>query len=589
MKKRWIALCVALALLLCGAALAQAEEQATEYIEVRVVLGTPAIDAKVNVRKLPDADSAKVGALQPGELCTVHGRSGGWYEVELDGVVGYVREDLLKVKETTQQVEKIVEEPLQASCEGFAVPFMEEPGSRIKLAGTVYSNIPMAQVRVVVRDLRRLSEEAVASQKFSREEDVREFDLSALSGASALSRLSSGEKEVLVQVVSANEQADVASAPMYISGKCADPVSITGQCKIAVSRGSASAFLDDSYSTSWSPRSAEDTIKLRIPGEYTAGGLALEWDKAPSKLEITLYDATGAVIRTIQETNPSRKWNLFYELEPEVSGLTIRSGDKDNGLNKLRVYAQGQIPQVVQQWQDTPEKVDMMMILPHMNDETLYFSGVLSQLSAQGKSVLVVYMAGDDRDKHAEALDCLWTHGVRIHPVFVGFADYKTDTYGQAERLWGEENTYRAMIGLIRQYKPDVVLTQDWDGEYGHNQHIMTARYCVRSVELAGDPEVFPEIAQAYGTWDVPKLYLHLWDEENRLELGFEQPMEELNGLSPMQVAFIAMDKHYSQLHNPTYSLLVDGRDYDCTCFGLYRSLVGPDEAKNSFFEHIEE
>ncbi|MBQ4085817.1 MAG: PIG-L family deacetylase, partial [Clostridia bacterium] len=160
--------------------------------------------------------------------------------------------------------------------------------------------------------------------------------------------------------------------------------------------------------------------------------------------------------------------------------------------------------------------------------------------------------------------------------------------YSQAERLWGSENTYKTMVGLIRKYKPDVVLTQDWNGEYGHNQHIMTARYCVKSVELAADANAFPAIAEAYGVWDVPKLYLHLWDEENRLELGFDQKLDALGGLSPMQVAFIAMDKHTSQLHNPTYSLLVDGRDYDCTCFGLYRSTVGPDVEKNSFFEHLE-
>ena len=567
---------------------AMAEDAPTEYVDVTVVIGAPSIDAGVNIRQLPDADSAKVASMSPGEKCTVTGRANGWYAVEFDGKTGYVREDLLKVKETTVQVEKIVEDPLLASCEGFQMPFMEDPGDKLKVVGTVSSNIPMAEVKITVFDLRQLADEAVVSQKFSREADVREFDLSAFSGASALRKLSSGEKKAVVSVVSANEEQTVAEQLVYISGKCADPVSMTAECKIAVSRGSASSFLDDSYKTSWSPRSAEDTVKIRIPSEKTAAGLYMEWDKAPSRIEITLYDNTGAVIRTVQESNPSGKWNLYYPLEEAVSGLTIRSADTDNGLNKLRIYEKGKIPQAVQQWQDTPEKIDLMMILPHMNDETLYFSGVLSQLSAQGKNVLVVYMAGDSRNKHAEALDCLWTHGVRIHPVFVGFADYKTATYSQAERLWGSENTYKAMVGLIRKYKPDVVLTQDWNGEYGHNQHIMTARYCVKSVELAADASAFPAIAEAYGVWDVPKLYLHLWDEENRLELGFDQKLDALGGLSPMQVAFIAMDKHTSQLHNPTYSLLVDGRDYDCTCFGLYRSTVGPDVEKNSFFEHLE-
>lgn len=585
MKKRFAALLLSLVLLF-GAA--YAEDAPVEYIEVTVVQGTPSIDAGVNIRKRPDAESAKVASMAPGEICTVTGRAGGWYSVEYAGQMGYVREDLLTVKETTVMVEKIVEDALEASCEGFSVPFMEKPGTKFSVSGVVFSNIPMVEVKLTIYDTRQMANEAFVSKKFTREADVRQFDLSSFTNASALLGLSSGEKIATVSVVSANEEMTVAQERVYISGKCADPASMTESCKIAVSRGSASAFLDNSYGTSWTPRSTDDTVKIRIPEGKTAGGLYMEWDKAPSKIQITLYNAAGEVVRTIQENNPSKKWNLYYELEPEVVGLTIRSGDSDNGINKLRIYEAGKTPEAVQQWQDTPEKVDMIMFLPHMNDETLYFSGVLSQLSAQGKNVLVVYMTSYDRNKHAEALDCLWTHGVRIHPVFVGFQDYKVDSYKKAEWLWGEENTYRAMVGLIRKYKPDVVLTQDWNGEYGHYQHVMTARYCVKSVEVAGNAEVFPDIAEAYGAWDVPKLYLHLWDEENRLDLGFDEPMEELHGRSPMQIAFIAMDKHTSQLHNPTYSLLVDGKQYDCTWFGLYRSTVGPDIEKNSFFENLE-
>ncbi len=583
MFKRILSLFLCL-MLFAAPALGEGEKQ---YEEVQILVGVPAIDAGVNIRKRPDAESAKVGSMSPGEKCKVTGRSGGWLSVEFNGALGYVREDLLKVSEETVLVEKIVEDPLLASAEGFQAPYMEEPGDNFKLKGVVRSNIPIMEVRITIQDLRLLTDEAIVSEKFTHEANVTEFDLSAFSNASALRKLSSGEKKAVVSVISANEEQVVAEQLVYISGKCGDSANINDLCSFAVSRGSKSDFLDNTYSTSWQPRSAEDSIKIRIPDEADAGAISMEWDKAPSKLEITLYSGTGEVIRTIQERNEGKKWNLYYELEEGVKGVMIRSADSDNGLNKLRIFARGQVSKVVQRWQDAPEKVDMMMIVPHMNDETLYFSGVLSQLTAQGKNVLVVYMTGDDRNKHAEALDCLWTHGVKIHPVFVGFKDYKVDTYGQAERLWGEENTYRAMISLIRKYKPDVVLTQDWDGEYGHKQHVMTARYCVKSVETAGDESVFPDIAEKYGVWDVPKLYLHLGDESKKLDLHFNRAMDELEGLSPMQVAFIAFDKHYSQLKFPTYSLLIDGRDYDCTWFTLYRSTVGEDVNKDDFFENL--
>lgn len=562
-----------------------AQGTAAEYVEETIHIGTPAIDAGVNVREKPSAEAKRVAQLSPGESCIVTGKSGDWYSVEVEGTLGYVRKDLLTLRKETILVEKIVEDPLSASVEGFSVPFMEEPGDHFRVSGTVHSNIPLVEVRLTIHNLRTLKDEAVISHKATREQNTLSFDLAAFSDAPALRRLVSGEKEARLTVCSANEEALIAAKAVYISGKCADPKSATSACQISVSRGSAKAFLDDSYGTSWQPRSSSDTVTVTIPAKLDAESIALEWDKAPHKLLLTCYDADGAELLSLQEKNPGKKLNLYYDLPEGTRQVVLRSGDKDNGLNKLRIYQRGQVPVMVQHWQDAPEKVDMLLIVPHMNDETLYFSGVLSQLTAQGKSVLVVYMTTDDRNKHAEALDCLWTHGVRIHPVFVGFKDYKVDTYSQAERLWGTENTLKAITSLLRRYQPEVVLTQDVNGEYGHQQHIMTSRYVIKGVEAAADSAVYPESGAA---WQVKKLYVHLGDAEKKLELHFDTPMEELGGLSPMQVAFRAFDKHYSQLKFPTYSLLVDGRDYDCTFFSLYRSTVGEDVLRNSFFENID-
>ncbi len=579
-----------LALLLCaGMALAETpegENPAPEYEEVIVIEGTPAIDAGVNVRQKPDAGSAKLGQIPPGGKCTVTGKSNGWYSVVYNGKVGYVRQDLLALSQRTELVEKIVEDPLAASCEGFSVPFMQKPGTTFPVAGKVTSNIPIVEVVLRVYDLRALKDEALLSSKFTREQDVREFDLSAFSNAGALTGLSSGEKKFYVEVHSANEAQEVASARVYMSGKCADAASITSLCEISVTRGRKQDMLDDTYATSWRPASVNDVVKIVLPKDRVPGGLLMEWDKAPKHVQITYYDAAGEKIDTIYETNPSDLWNLFYELDENVLTIEIRSKDSGNAINKLRVYEKGRISEVVQRWEQTPEKIDLMLIVAHMNDETLYFSGTLAKLSAQGYKVLVVYMTGDDRNKHAEALDCIWTAGCHIHPVFIGFMDYKVDSYSKAEWLWGSENTYRAQVEQIRKYRPDVVLTHDWNGEYGHNQHIMTARYTVKSVQMAGSEEIFPDLVEQYGVWDTPKLYLHLHDGSKRLDLHFNDVMTELDGRSPMEMAFISFDKHYSQIKR--YSLHGDGVTYDCTWFSLYRSNVGEDVARNSFFEHVD-
>lgn len=572
-----------------GAACADtASDTVIEYEEKTIIVGTPAGDYAVNVRARPDADSSKVASLAPGAECTVYAKSDGWYSVELNGVNGYVKCDLLTLSKRTVTVEHVIvtEDPLEASIEEFSSEYMIAPGQDPQITGVISSNIPIVEVRVSVYDLRQLKTEVTVKASFTREQGVKGYNLKKLASDKALKSLVSGEKKIIITVASANEEQIVAEKGLYVSGKCADPVSMTGSCKISVTHGNTSGMLDDSYATSWHPSSAKDYIKIVLPSGKTANGVALEFDSAPSKMLIEIYGRDGQVIDTIAEKNPNEHWNFYYELPEDILGLKIYTYDSNNGVCKLRVYEKGKVPQAVQRWEDTPEQVDLMLIVAHMNDETLYFSGTLAQLSAQGKNVMVVYMTTDDRNKHAEALDCIWSAGCRIHPVFYNFKDYKVDSYSKAEWLWGEDETMHALASVMRRYKPLVVMTHDTDGEYGHNQHKMTARYTVKCIEALNNPKFDPQSAEQYGTWDVPKFYVHLYDESKRLDLHFSRGMEELDGFSPMQVAFISFDKHQSQIKR--YSLKGDGITYDCTWFSLYRSTVGEDVEKNSFFENLE-
>ena len=44
------------------------------------------------------------------------------------------------------------------------------------------------------------------------------------------------------------------------------------------------------------------------------------------------------------------------------------------------------------------------------------------------------------------------------------------------------------------------------------------------SVETSNDSSVFPESASNYGTWDVPKTYLHLYTE-NKITMNLRLPL----------------------------------------------------------------
>jgi N-acetyl-1-D-myo-inositol-2-amino-2-deoxy-alpha-D-glucopyranoside deacetylase len=62
----------------------------------------------------------------------------------------------------------------------------------------------------------------------------------------------------------------------------------------------------------------------------------------------------------------------------------------------------------------------------------------------------------------------------------------------------------RALVAVIREVRPQVVVTYDDNGGYGHPDHIQAHRVTVAAVEQAADPAYAPETGEP---WTVAKLY----------------------------------------------------------------------------------
>jgi len=174
---------------------------------------------------------------------------------------------------------------------------------------------------------------------------------------------------------------------------------------------------------------------------------------------------------------------------------------------------------------------------------------------------------------------------MKYHPVFLGLEDKNLDDYNETVELWGFDKTVELLVELIRRYQPDVIVTHDIEGEYGHNQHKLTSAAMRRAVLMAADPECCPESYEQYGLWEVKKLYIHLY-EGNQITMSvYDEPMDELNGLTPTQVASIGYSKHASQ--QKYYQMDKQGVKYDNRVYGLISTTVGEDVLKNDFFENI--
>lgn len=285
---------------------------------------------------------------------------------------------------------------------------------------------------------------------------------------------------------------------------------------------------------------------------------------------------------------------------PRTITFTFISGA--GKLNELSIFTPGETPDYVQKWEAPKEgETDLMLFSAHGDDEHLFFAGLLPDYAAQrGYEVLVVYLTNhrnlDSRRCH-EMLNGLWAVGVTTYPVFGPFGDYYSrDVHRAYARHESAGQSDDALLGFVveqlRRCRPQVAVTHDVGGEYGHGQHQLCADLLRRGIEAAEDPQMYPELAARYGIWQVPKTYLHLWPE-NPITMNWDQPLDRFDGMTAFQVSTIlGFGCHQSQMGGVTrlitdYPAAGDIPRYSPCEFGLYRSTVGMDTVEQDFFEHL--
>lgn len=290
----------------------------------------------------------------------------------------------------------------------------------------------------------------------------------------------------------------------------------------------------------------------------------------------------------------------LFGTSPKTVKVTFESGPAP--LFELRVFGEGQVPAEIQKWEVPKEdKTDLMLFAAHSDDDQLYFAGLLPYYAVErGYQVQVVYLTDHYNTypyRVQELLDGLWAVGIRSYPVLGGFTDFYLGlTVEDAfERFAKEGYDREAMVGFVveqlRRFKPLVVVGHDFEGESGHIQHKAYAQMVAEAVAVSGDASAYPELTEQYGTWDVPKTYMHLY-KENAIVMDWDQPMEAFDGKTPYEVSrYLGFACHGSQ-HATWLSYYTSDKAAGITrhspCeYGLYRTTVGEDVQKNDMFENL--
>ena len=344
---------------------------------------------------------------------------------------------------------------------------------------------------------------------------------------------------------------------------------------------------DDDHATFYKGQA----LTIIAPEGQQIGALLIEWQVQPKNNVVLLRSDDGNKFTEILREECKYAQQLIVLDTPE-SIIRFKAASGEMEVNEITVLTTGEIPAYIPQWKDAPEKVDLMLFSTHPDDEVLWFGGLLPYYAGeQDKEVLVVNAVFSTYRRKLELLDALWTCGVDNYPIFFGFAD-NNGSLKEIKSAW-QGRAYHPDNGpveVIRQYKPDVVVLQDFRGEYGHNAHILFTQLASKGVENAAISGQHKESEKKYGLWDVPKTYVHLYSE-NQIDMDWNIPLSAFGGKTALEVAAEALECHVSQMDaNAAWQMEdVSSGQYDNGLFGLWRTTVGPDVLKNDLFENIPE
>jgi N-acetyl-1-D-myo-inositol-2-amino-2-deoxy-alpha-D-glucopyranoside deacetylase len=171
------------------------------------------------------------------------------------------------------------------------------------------------------------------------------------------------------------------------------------------------------------------------------------------------------------------------------------------------------------------DRATLLCVHPHPDDEAIACGGVLASAVDRGIRAVVVTCTGGEEGENLSGIDLgdedLVTHrrreladaldalGVTAHH-WLGFRDSgMVDTPGNDHpdsfHAADLEVAAHRLAAVIRLERPQVVVSDDERGTYGHPDHIKAHHVTVRAVAIAADPD-----ADLDGDpWRVAKRYVH--------------------------------------------------------------------------------
>jgi LmbE family N-acetylglucosaminyl deacetylase len=155
----------------------------------------------------------------------------------------------------------------------------------------------------------------------------------------------------------------------------------------------------------------------------------------------------------------------------------------------------------------------LLAIFAHPDDESYPAAGSLASYAAQGVDVYLICATkgeagtiSDPKLAYRDVLGAVREEELReacramgIHqPHILGYRDSgmagtRDNRDPQSLNMARSEDVIGRVVHLIRQIRPDVIVTYDQEDIYGHPDHVAMSRYAEAAFHAAGDPDMYPD------------------------------------------------------------------------------------------------
>ena len=218
-------------------------------------------------------------------------------------------------------------------------------------------------------------------------------------------------------------------------------------------------------------------------------------------------------------------------LPPPEPGERLEPQSAEAVLAQAETAVEGVAGDVAMAPLDTPRR--MLLVHAHPDDETIGTGATMARYAAEGVAVtLVTCTLGEEGEvlepglEHlaADQDDALGQHRIgelaaacealRVtdHRFLGGPGRWRdsgmmgTPANERPDCFWRADldEAVRELVGIVRETRPQVVVTYDSNGGYGHPDHIQAHRVTVAAFDAAADPSYAPELGEP---WQASKLY----------------------------------------------------------------------------------